>query len=94
MGLFSTPRHSRKEQYISSDTIKKFVSSSNISSLDRNEEELVEAELLSAKRSNGKISLQAIYESLHKLKNKNKISENDEKKLMNIFVDYFDKSRK
>ena len=63
----------------------------NVESLTKDEEELVYSELESHRSGDGKLSLRDIYKVIYNLKYKNKISENDQKILMNTFVNYFSK---
>ena len=64
------------------------VSQINVNTLTQDEAMIAEQAIL-AKRQDGKISLQHIYEALHSLLNKHKISKNDQDGIMNLFAKYF-----
>ena len=92
MSIFSlfgpSIKYSQVKQPVPELDIKRMVSQIHVNTLTQDEANVVEAAIL-AKRQSGKISLQHIYEVLHSLFNKHKISKNDQDGLMNLFVKYF-----
>ncbi len=68
--------------------IKRMVSQIHVNTLTQGEANIAEEAILKRKQ-NGKLSLQHIYEALHSLYNKHKISVNDQNGVMNLFVDYY-----
>ena len=68
--------------------IKRLVSEIHVNTLTQDEANIAEEAILKRKQ-NGKLSLQHIYEALHSLFNKHKISINDQNGVMNLFVDYY-----
>ena len=65
------------------------VSRTKVNSLDGVEESEVEGALDDRRGSDGKMSLQQIYDELTRLKNLNKISSADKNGLMRVFEKYF-----
>jgi hypothetical protein len=59
-----------------------------VNTLTQDEANIAEEAILK-KKQNGKLSLQRIYEALHSLFNKHKISVNDQNGIMNLFIAYF-----
>lgn len=68
--------------------IKRMVSQIHVNTLTQGEADLAETAIL-AQRRDGKLSLQHIYEALHSLFNKHKISRNDQDGVMNLFINYY-----
>lgn len=68
--------------------IKRLVSQIHVNTLTQDEANIVEETILKMKHD-GKLSLQHIYEALHSLFNKHKISRNDQDGVMNLFVNYY-----
>ena len=92
MSIFSlfgpSIKYSQVKQPVPELDIKRMVSQINVNTLNQDEAIVAEQAILS-KRQAGKISLQHIYEALHSLFNKHKISKNDQDGIMNLFVKYF-----
>lgn len=78
-------KYSNDEKHLSTKEIKDLVSRIKVRTLDKDEEVLVENEILSRRGSDGKISMRQIEEILRNLMNKNKISRADKEKLIQIF---------
>ena len=91
MGFFSSPgdKYSNIEHNFTTDQIKRLFNNLRMSNLHENEEDIVEEALVTRKGNDGKISLRQIYETLHHLKNTNKISKIDEQKLMSLFQEEY-----
>lgn len=91
MGFFSSPgdKYSKIEHPFSEMEIKRIFDHLRMISLNNNEEDIVEEAIITRKGHDGKISLRQIYETLHHLKNENKISKIDEHGLMDLFVERF-----
>ncbi len=94
MGLFSTifgssAKYSTKEHQLSELEIKKLVSHANVLSVGKSDENIVEQAIIARRHSDGKISLQQIYETLLRLQNTYKISRQDKEGLMKVFVEHF-----
>ena len=91
MGFFSSPgdKYSNIEHNFTTDQMKRLFDHLRLSSLHENEEDVVEAALIARKGNDGKISLRQIFETLHHLKNTNKISKIDEHALMDVFVEHY-----
>ena len=91
MSLFGhSIKYSQEKHPISSLEIKKMVTTVHNLTLNHGEESAVEKSLIQRKESQGgKLSLENIYEILHKLMQENSISKIDYKKLLQIFVDYY-----
>lgn len=91
MGFFSSPadKYSNIEHNFTTDQIKRLFNTLRLSNLHKNEEDIVEEALITRKGNDGKISLRQIYETLHHLKNTNKISKIDEHALMDLFIDQY-----
>ena len=94
MGWFSTNKYSTKEHYLSSQEIKRLVSTTSVRSLDGAEENIVEGLVIARRGNDGKISLSQIDEVLKKLKNQSRISKYDRIALMQIFKSYFENKNK
>lgn len=77
---------------LSREEIDDLVALSNISSLTRDEEKIVEKALDERRLGDGRISMVQINETLRGLENKRKISNNDRESLLKIF-DRFSKSK-
>ena len=84
----SSIKYSQVQHPVPDLDVKRLISQSSVRTLSQNEVSLVEDDIL-AKKQNGKLSLQHIYEALHSLVNKHKISKNDQSGVMNLFVKYF-----
>ena len=91
MGFFSSPaeKYSQIEHHFPTEKFKHIFNALRMTNLNNNEEDIVEAALIARKGNDGKISLRQIYNTLHQLKQENKISKIDEHKLMDIFVEHF-----
>ncbi|MBU0546164.1 hypothetical protein KKA13_02820 [Patescibacteria group bacterium] len=91
MSLFgSSIKYSQEKHPISSVEIKKMVTTVHNITLSHEEESVAEASLIKKKDTQGgKLSLQNIYEILHKLKLENSIGKIDYENLIRIFVDYY-----
>lgn len=91
MGFFSSPadKYSNIEHNFTTEQIKRIFNALRMTNLNENEEDIVEAALIARKGNDGKISLRQIYNTLHHLKQENKISKIDEYKLMEIFVEHY-----
>ena len=72
--FFSTNKYSTKPHQLSKQTIEALVSRTKVNSLDGVEESEVEGALDDRRGSDGKMSLQQIYDELTRLKNLNKKS--------------------
>ncbi len=84
----SSIKYSQVQHPVPDLDVKRLISQSSVRTLSQNEVSLVEDDIL-AKKRNGKLSLQRIYEALHSLVNEHKISKNDQSGVMNLFVKYF-----
>lgn len=96
MSLFSlfrssSSRYPTDRHFISRQELKYFFQKNRWSSVSEAEEGLVENSLLSARDSQGKISLRRAYDTLRRLENKGKISPNDRKILMRDLAEYLEK---
>lgn len=91
MGFFSSPgdKYSKIEHPLTTEHIKKIFNHLRMTNLSQGEEDIAEEAIISRKGHDGKISLRQIYETLHHLKNDNKISKIDEHALMDLFVEEF-----
>lgn len=90
MSFFSFgPQYSKIEHPISELEIKRLVSHENAISLDQKNCETIESAIIGRRHSDGKISLQQIWDTLTTLKNQNVISKQDREGAMRIFEDYF-----
>lgn len=69
--------------------IKKLVSHANVLSIEKSDENIIEPALVARRGSDGKISLQQIYETLLHLQNTYKISRQDKEGLMRVFAEHF-----
>ncbi len=96
MGLFSSPsdKYSQEKHPFPLEDFKRIFMALHAKSLTTDEEHLVAQELENHRTGDGKISLRDIYNVIHSLRNKNKISKNDERILMDKFINYFDKFNK
>lgn len=93
MGFFSSgaDKYSQELRLFPLEDFKRLFRNLHVKSLTQEEEDLVYRELDGNRSQDGKLSLRHVYNVIHNLKNKNKISKNDEKILMDTFVNYFNK---
>lgn len=91
MGFFSSPadKYSKIEHPFPDERIKRIFDHLRMANLTSGEEDIVEEAIKARKGHDGKISLRQIYETIHHLKNENKISKIDEHGLMDLFVEHF-----
>jgi len=90
MSLFGFgPRYSIKEHPITELEIKRLISHEHVMSLDSQNMSEIEPAIIARRHSDGKISLQQIYEVLTQLKNQNKISKQDREGVMGVFENFF-----
>ena len=89
MSLFGpSVKYSQVEHQLSEFDIKKLVSRYKVKSLDSDEEDSVEQIIIARRHGDGKISLQQIYETLTRMKNKNQISRQDRDGVMKAFEEH------
>ncbi len=88
-GSKSAYKYSNEQKALPEREIKRIVSHHKITSVDADEETLVEQEILSARHGDGKISLRQVHEVLSHLYSTRKISLSDKQALMKTFVDYY-----
>lgn len=89
MSLFGPDiKYSVKLEFVPELDIKRLVSVVNIPYLTRPLEQTLQQEII-ARRQDGKISLQQIYELLTKLKDEYKITKDQRDKLMSLWQNYF-----
>ena len=90
MSLFSFgPQYSKVEHPLIDLEIKRLVSREHMPTLDQKNCLAIEAAVIERKHSDGKISLQQIWEVLTSLKNKNIISKQDRSSVMEMFKNYY-----
>lgn len=85
----SSAKYSRQEHTLTEQEVKRLFRSIRLSTVSENEEDVVESAVLSARHSDGKISLRKIFKTLKWLQNTKKISRNDRIALMKVFENYF-----
>jgi len=90
MGLFGRAKtYSQVQKPLPKEVILRLISRSSINTLDKAEEIEVEQAILSARKGDGKISLNEIDTLLRKMARDNRISENDRLALTRVCVEYF-----
>ncbi|MDP2692465.1 MAG: hypothetical protein Q8O88_02365 [bacterium] len=96
MGLFSSPsdKYSQKLHYFPEIDFRNLFRNLQVKSLTQQEEDMVHLELEKHRSRKGKLSLRDIYNVIHSFRNQKKISINDEKILMDSFINYFSKFNK
>jgi len=90
MSFFSFgPKFSKVEHPITELEVKRLVSHENAMTLDAKNCLAIEAAIISRRQSDGKISLQQIWDTLTHLKNQNVISKQDRTSAMELFKKFY-----
>lgn len=88
MGFFDTVHYSQDEHPLTELEVRKHINTVHITSFHGNDkqERLVQDAILARRHSDGKISLEQIYDLLTAMKNKNEISKYDRDEVMRAMV--------
>lgn len=91
MGLFWTSKkYSQEQKSLGSDELQKIIRNglAHVQNISDDDRAIVERTLLATKGTDGKISLEQIYEALHHLRNQHTISPADERTFMELFKEH------
>ena len=90
MGFFSTILYSQEEHPLTEFEVRKFVTYLHVPTLEHHleREKMVQDAILARRHSDGKISLQQIYETLTHMKDTNQITKYDREGIMKVLKQY------
>ncbi len=90
MGWFTSVQYSMKEHPLTEFEVKKYVTYLHVTTLEHHpdREKMVQEAILARRHSDGKISLQQIYELLTHMKDTNQITKYDREGIMKVLKNY------